>query len=119
MAGKLRVLERGADLVLAEHFTPIRGRLQAVTLETVRFVRPERVEFRLVRGPVPHVTERFELAEVAGGTTLGYVGEIGADLWVVGRWWMSVVATRWVAAVEESFASIKTEAERRAAVGRP
>ena len=29
--------------------------------ETVRFERPHRVSFRLVKGPVPHVLERFEL----------------------------------------------------------
>ena len=55
LAGKLRVLERGSDMVLATHFTPLGGRLGLVaqTVETVRFSRPERVDFRLVRGPVP------------------------------------------------------------------
>src|SRR5439155_12854925 len=56
MAGKLRVIERGSDLVLAEHMTPIGAGLTAITVETVRFVPPERVEFRLVRGPVPSVS---------------------------------------------------------------
>src|SRR5512140_987088 len=33
---KLRVLQRGGDMVLAEHYTPVhQGRLTAVTLETV------------------------------------------------------------------------------------
>src|SRR5438132_1335826 len=32
MAGKLRVLERGGDLVLAEHRTPIGGGLTAITV---------------------------------------------------------------------------------------
>src|SRR5262249_2454769 len=41
---KLRVVERGADMVLAEHFTQV-GRLVASTLETVRFERPHRVSF--------------------------------------------------------------------------
>jgi hypothetical protein len=27
----------------------------------VRFERPERITFRLVRGPVPHVVETYEL----------------------------------------------------------
>jgi len=54
---KVRVLDRGTDMVLAAHYTPIRGRLRATTVETVRFDRPERVDFRLVRGPVPHVQE--------------------------------------------------------------
>jgi len=59
LADKLRVLERGHDMVLAAHFTPLGGGLGLVaqTVETVRFTRPERVDFRLVRGPVPHVVE--------------------------------------------------------------
>jgi hypothetical protein len=85
LADKLRVLDRGNDMVLAAHFTPLGGRLGLVaqTVETVRFTRPERVDFRLVRGPVPHVVEAFELTEQAGGasTRLVYDGEIGADLW--------------------------------------
>ena len=69
LADKIRVLERGSDMVLAAHFTPLGGRLGLVaqTVETVRFTRPERVDFRLVRGPVPHVVEAFELGEQAGG----------------------------------------------------
>jgi hypothetical protein len=51
VAGKIRVRERGSDMVLAAHRTPVRGRLGATTVETVRFTRPERVDFRLVRGP--------------------------------------------------------------------
>jgi hypothetical protein len=55
MAGQLRVLDRGTDMVLAEHYTPVHhGRLTAATLETVTFDRPLRIGFRLVRGPVPH-----------------------------------------------------------------
>src|SRR5215217_2963241 len=83
LAAKLRVLERGSDMVLAAHFTPLGGRLGLVaqTVETVRFTRPERVDFRLVRGPVPHVVEAFELTEDNGGagTRLTYQGELGAD----------------------------------------
>jgi len=37
MKEKVRVLERGQDLVLAAHYTAIRGRLKATTVETVRF----------------------------------------------------------------------------------
>src|SRR4029450_2060006 len=38
---------------------PPRGRLGLVaqTVETVRFTRPEQVDFRLARGPIPHVGE--------------------------------------------------------------
>jgi hypothetical protein len=118
MADKLRVLERGGDMVLAAHCTPLGGRfgLVAQTVETVRFTRPERVDFRLVRGPVPHVVEAFVLTEQAGGagTGLVYDGEIGADLWSLGAWWCELVARRWEQAVASSLAGVKAEAERRA-----
>jgi hypothetical protein len=115
MAEKLRVLERGDDLVLAEHRTSIGWGLSALTVETVHFSRPDRVDFRLVRGPVPYVVERFELSERDdGGARLRYSGELATDLWWLGSWWSEVVTRRWVAAVEASLASVKVEAERRA-----
>jgi len=115
MAEHLRVLDRGTDLVLAEHYTKVHGgRLTAVTVETVTFQRPHRVGFRLVRGPVPHVTEEFTLTEQEGATQLSYSGEIGADFGLVGLWWASRVGAAWEAAVRHSFASIQAEAERRA-----
>jgi polyketide cyclase/dehydrase/lipid transport protein len=114
LESKLRVLERSENMVLAEHFTPV-GPVVTTTVETVRFEPPERVRFRLVRGPVPHVVESFELREVGGRTELQYSGELGTDLWALGRWWGEVVARRWEAAVEDSLAAVKTEAERRAA----
>src|SRR5215218_9867817 len=118
LADKLRVLDRGSDMVLAAHFTQLGGRLGLVaqTVETVRFTRPERVEFRLVRGPVPHVVEAFVLTEQAAGagTRLAYSGEIGADLWRAGQYWCEVVARRWEQTVAASLAAVKVEAERRA-----
>lgn len=113
MQEKVTVLERGDDMVLAAHYTPIRGGLRATTVETVRFNRPERVDFRLVRGPVPHVVETFRLSELGEATLLEYDGELGTDLWGLGRRWGDVVAARWEAVVAESFAAVKTEAERR------
>jgi len=113
MADKLDVVERGNDMVLAAHHTPVRRGLVATTLETVRFVRPTRVDFRLVRGPVPHVVEHFLLHPRDGGTTLEYAGELGADLWAAGRWWGDQVARKWEAAVRSSFTGIQIEAERR------
>lgn len=115
MAGKLRVIERSADMVLAEHYTPVHGgRLTATTLETVTFERPQRVNFRLVRGPVPHVAEEFTLTESQRVTTLAYSGELGTDLGIAGQWWGGQVGTAWEAAVRASFAGIRAEAERRA-----
>lgn len=117
MAGKLRVLERGSDMVLAEHFTPVHGRrLTATTVETVTFDRPRKIGFRLVRGPVPHVTEEFSLSETRGITTLAYTGQLGTDFGAAGALWGDRVATTWEAAVHGSFAGIKIEAERRAGV---
>jgi len=115
MAGKLRVVEQGEGMVLAEHYTPVHGgRLTATTLETVTFDRPHRVGFRLVRGPVPHVAEEFTLTERRGVTVLAYSGELGTDLGIAGQWWGGQVAKAWEAAVRASFASIQAEAERRA-----
>jgi hypothetical protein len=113
LESKLKVLERRDDSVLAEHYTQS-GRIVATTLETVRFERPGRVEFTLVRGPVPHVVERFELREVEGGTELDYTGELGTDLWGLGRRWGRAVGDRWEATVQGSLDAIKKEAERRA-----
>lgn len=118
MQQKVRVLERGDDMVLAAHFTPLRGRLTATTVETVRFTRPHRLDFRLVRGPVPHVVETFLLEPRGSGTHLTYRGELGTDLWGLGERWGDVVAPRWVSVVESAFATVKAEAERRQARGR-
>ncbi|MCF6521633.1 SRPBCC family protein [Streptomyces sp. JJ36] len=116
MREKLRVLERGSDMVLAAHHTPVAGgRLRAVTVETVRFTRPGRIDFRLVRGPVPQVTESFVLEESEAGTRLVYEGELGTDLWRLGEWWGAAVAARWETTVAASLDSVKAEAEHRAA----
>ena len=114
MESKLRVLERGSDMVLAAHYTPV-GRMTATTLETVLFERPERVSFRLVRGPVPHVVERYDLHPVGEETELEYTGELGADLWRVGQWWADRVAGPWERTVAHSLEEVRSEAERRAA----
>lgn len=115
MSDKLRVIERGSDTVLAEHRTALSHSPAAVTLETVRFSRPTRIDFRLVRGPVPFVVESFDLGGEEGTTLLRYSGELGTDGWALGALWGQVVARRWVAAVDASLESIKAEAERRAA----
>jgi hypothetical protein len=114
LAEKVEVLERGDNMVLAAHRTQLgRGRV-ATTVETVRFTKPERIDFRLVRGPVPHVVESFLLARVDAGTRIEYVGELGTDLWGLGRWWGDRVAAVWEATVAASLAGAKQEAERRA-----
>jgi len=117
LADKLRVLERGGDMVIAEHFTPVMGgRMIASTVESVRFERPRFIHFRLLRGPVPSVVESFELTTGSSGATtdIEYRGELSTDLWSLGAWWGMVVARRWERAVGESLESIRAEAERRA-----
>lgn len=113
MRDKLHVLERGSDMVLAAHYTTA-GRLTTTTVETVRFERPERVSFRVLRGPVPHVVETYELTETQDKTELTYAGELGTDLWRLGQWWGDRVAQPWQLTVARSLDSIKAEAEGRA-----
>ena len=114
MAAELRVLERGSDMALAEHFTDLGHGRVATTVETVRFERPERISFRLLRGPVPHVVETFELRPAAGGTGFEYRGELGTDLWRLGALWGQRVGAVWEEAVGASLERIRAEAERRA-----
>lgn len=115
MRDKLEVLERGEDLVLAAHHTPLAFGQRATTVETVRFEPPGRIAFRLVRGPVPHVVETFELtATPDGGTDFLYTGELGTDLWALGAWWGDLVAKSWERTVEASLTGARDEAERLA-----
>jgi Polyketide cyclase / dehydrase and lipid transport len=115
LRGKLEVIERGADLVLAAHFTRVAPRLTVTTVETVRFERPHRISFRLVKGPVPHVVERYELRAGATGTAFEYRGELGTDLWALGGFWAAVVGPSWERTVATSLEGVRAEAERRAA----
>jgi hypothetical protein len=114
MREKVRVLERGEGMVLAAHRTRLGRRLVATTTETVTFERPERIGFRLLRGPVPHVSETFQLiATGTAATLLRYQGELGTDLWTLGQRWGDLVARTWEDTVRGSLQQIKTEAERR------
>lgn len=117
MAKKVEILERTEHMVLAAHFTPVRGGLTATTTETVTFDPPRQVGFRLMRGPVPHVSETFDLTEPEPErTVLRYDGELGTDLWGLGERWGDLVAPTWERTVADSLAEVRVEAERRAAV---
>ena len=111
------MLERGDDLVLAAHHTRAYG-LTATTLETVRFEPPERIHFRLVRGPVPHVVEQFELQEVNEGTVLEYTGSLGTDLWGLGSLWGAAVARTWETTVAASLEQVRLEGGAQSAQSR-
>jgi len=114
MQDKLEVLERGSDMVLAAHFTNV-GRLTATTVETVRFERPTRISFRVLRGPVPHIIETYQLREAPEGAHFTYSGELGTDLWQLGQGWGNQVAHTWERTVAQSLTAIRAEAERRVA----
>ena len=114
MRCKLEVIERGADLVLAAHFTRVAPGLTVTTVETVRFERPHRISFRLLKGPVPHVLEHYELRPTATGTAFEYHGELGTDLWTLGAAWGGIVAPSWEQTVESTLERVRAEAERRA-----
>ena len=119
MAEKIEVIERGTDMVLAAHRTKVGWGLVSTTVETVRFERPDKVTFRLLRGPVPYVVEAFHLTDSGDrGTRLAYTGELGADFGPLGEWWGRKVARTWVATVATSLDSVRAEAERRAAATR-
>lgn len=113
LASKLDVWERTSQMVLAAHFTEVKGTI-TTTVETVGFDRPGRIDFRLVRGPVPHVKESFVLDATASGTTLTWSGEMGTDFWAVGALWGGRVAIAWERAVYSSLGSVRDESERRA-----
>ena len=114
LQSELAVWERGSDMVLAAHFTQVKCG-KTTTVETVRFHRPDRIDFRVVRAPVPHVVESFLLDPVEGATQLTWLGELGTDFWALGSWWGGRVARQWERAVRRSLATITAEAERRAA----
>jgi len=118
MAEKVRILDRTDQMVLAAHHTPVGKRLTAVTVETVTFDPPHRIGFRLVRGPVPLVTETFALEPTDTGTRLTYTGELGTDLGRLGELWGDLVARSWIGAVEASLELVKTESERRSGSNR-
>lgn len=107
---KVTVLDRSSELVVAAHRTRV-GPMTTVTVEAVSFERPNRIGFRLLRGPVPHVREWFELRDADGGTELSYTGELGTDLWVLGRLWGWAVAREWQRTVTASMEGVAVSSE--------
>lgn len=118
LSDKLDVWERSAEMVLAAHYTQVRCGV-TTTVETVRFTEPERIDFRVVRGPVPHLVEAFVLEPSGAGTRLTWEGELATDFWALGSWWGDRVARAWERAVADAMNPIAVEAERRSKDGRP
>jgi hypothetical protein len=114
LQNELEVWERSPNMVLAAHFTQVKCG-ETTTVETVRFDRPERIDFRVVRGPIPHLVESFLLYDEPPGTRLRWQGELGTDFWAAGEWWGGRVSRQWERAVRQSLGPITAEAERRAA----
>jgi hypothetical protein len=108
------VWERGCDMVLAAHFSEVKCGT-TTTVETIRFEPPERIHFRVVRGPIPHLVESFTLQPTDRGTRLIWEGELGTDFWAAGTWWGQRVAPQWERVVRHSIPAIAAEAERLAA----
>lgn len=107
---KVEVLERGVDLVVASHRTPV-AFVTTVTVEAVGFDRPGTITFRLLRGPVPFVVEEFRLSAGDAGTTLEYTGTLGTDFWLLGRLWGAVVARIWERTVAGTLTAMKRSVE--------
>jgi hypothetical protein len=107
----VRILVAGQDLVLAAHRVPLPGGQVVSTVETVRFTRPERIDFRLIRGPVAQAAEAYELTSRDGGCRLTFTGRIDTDLWSLGEVWGRLVAERWETVVRDFIADVKAEAE--------
>ena len=85
------------------------------TVETVRFSRPERIDFRVVRGPVPHVVECFVLEAGDGGTTLTWAGgSSGPTSGASAPYGGAEAARSWERAVRSSLDAVVAEAVRRA-----
>lgn len=114
LADKIRIVERHGNLVIAEHRTKLPG-LDAITVESVLFEPPGRVSFRLLRGPVPQVSEEFLLADEGSGTRFTYQGELGTDLGRLGRFYGErLVKPKWEQVVADSLEQVKAAAEQRA-----
>lgn len=117
LRGRLEVLDRGSDLVVAAHHTRL-SLLTSTTIESVRFEAPERISFRLLRGVAPSVTEEFAFQDADHGTVMRYQGELAMDFWIFGRLaGRFLVKPTWEKVVRRHLDGVKTMAEERARRG--
>ena len=95
MREKVQILERAGQMVPAAHRTGLDPVCRLSGRD--RHPRPANwMGFRLLRGPVPHVTETFTFDETVDGSRFTYSGELGTDLWRLGQAWGDLVARSWV-----------------------
>lgn len=114
LRNRLEVLERGSDLVVAAYHTRL-SLLTSTTVESVRFEKPERISFRLLRGVAPSVTEEFTFQEAQDATRMAYRGELAMDFWVLGHLaGRFLVKTTWERVVRRHLGDVKAMAEGRA-----
>ena len=111
MREQVHVLAPSGPMLLATHRTPIRGRLTAVTVETVVLgpARPDPFSARARPGPPTSTT--FTFTELGEGTSLTYTGELGTDLWALGERWGDLVTPTWENTMHASLNRIKAAAE--------
>lgn len=110
----VRLLVTTSDMVLAAHRIPLPDGRVVGTVETVKFTRPERIEFQLIRGPVARATETYRLSHGKDATRLDYSGTVCTDLWALGSLWSRLVVRRWEAVVSDFLETVKAEAEAEA-----
>lgn len=85
--GSSKVLEQKGDSLVAEFITPVKtlmGQKRYRTVEEVTLYPSERITFRALEGPLPHMREEFRLEGEEGCTDLYYTGELGVGYWVFG-----------------------------------
>lgn len=118
-AAHARVLERPAsDLAIVEFTTSVLGRTVR-TVEEVRFIKPDRITYRLLRGPLPQVEEEFVFEPEGSGVRLRYRGHFRAH-----PGWLRTLIDRLIVpavyrrAVRKSMEQIKAAAEARQARSR-
>ena len=112
------ILARGENLVVAAHHTPLGTGRVATTVEAVGFERPHTFTFLLLRGPVPHVSERFDLEAIGDRTRFRYTGTLGTDFWGPGALWGHLVKRTWERTVADSVADVRRRSEARSAAHR-
>ncbi len=110
-----RLLEHDGNRQLVTYRVPV-GRWAFELLEEVRLTPPERIEYRVVRGPLSRVTETLEFVTRDPASTLvSYTGSVGDDRPVVGPMLARLVAvSAYDRFMRRSLAALKSAAERRA-----